>query len=828
MRDEPAGNVPSLPSLGNLLLRRVFQAGSMFVVLLGLLWGLEIYNADEQERQQTEILLADYEKRILRDMVLDQISYVQHERREAQADLESHLENQLRWAERFLGTSQQNQDPFPTPGQLAFLRHSSLALDASHFPHLLLFRRDATLLFFPESLEKSVGSGRIREHLPVLLAQLDQSPGDVRLDLPPPPGAPPEQPGSRLLARPLPGSDVVIASLIQLAPWESRLQQRILERLSTVRFGKEGYFFVGTFAGNVLVGPGRGRNMLHVVDVNGLPIVRRLIELAQGGGGFLEYVIPILDGQRTGRKISYVDQVSDWKWYMGTGFLLDDLADTAQSLGSTVHQQMAEHMLHALLILLGLLGFVGYVTFRFSDHLGRKFRLFNQRLESADSQGLDKESQEFLEFAQLTQSVNRLVQARSHLSESLDQARRGADRTSQARADLIGLLGHEVRLPLNAILALTGQLLTPANVNDNERQRQLEDIRFHGETLVRLINNVLDLSRLHSETPPMSFQSFHLHQLLETTLQGLQVTGLERGLAVSLLPVQEDSPPWRVGDPTRLQQVLSHLLENAVKYAIRSKIQVEYRCDPAHPEQVIFSVQETGSLIAPDHPLRRLDTGLTPSQHDLSRPPGLGVSLCSELVARMGGHLDVQYGLETGTHFTFNLPLPPSPSQGAGSVLPHGHPDPSAKRFTGRRLLLVEDDPGTRMLIQSYLKDTGLEIATAGDGETAVSLFAARPFDFVLMDLRLPRQDGLETTRQIRALEVEMNLLPVPILALTIHAQESDRQLCLEAGCHGLVAKPVLPRQLLSILSQYLADPGSTPPALPAKASLSPAPRVPT
>ncbi len=389
-----------------------------------------------------------------------------------------------------------------------------------------------------------------------------------------------------------------------------------------------------------------------------------------------------------------------------------------------------------------------------------------------------------------------LVAAFVMLAILFDRARREAlaeaQHLAQAKTNLLANVSHELRTPMNGVLGLTDLLLQ--SELSGEQREQLELLQRSGRSLVVLLNDLLDMSKVEAGKMELDPVDFDLRRLLEDLRALHHPVAHARGLTLAL--ELTDLPPAVRGDALRLRQVLNNLVNNAIKFTPRGSVTVAVRAAPEG--RFDFEVKDTGIGIAPDA-LPRLFSAFAQAEAGITRRyggTGLGLALSRELVAMMGGALEVESQVGHGTTMRFSIVLEASVAALVEAVPLLLGPPPEATL----PVLVVDDNPINLLVACSLVQKAGYRTVTATNGEEALAMVQSQPLAMVLMDCHMPVMDGYEATERIRALDSDVALIPV--IALTASALPEELERCRQAGMNDCLIKPVTLAMLERTLRQ--------------------------
>jgi signal transduction histidine kinase len=377
--------------------------------------------------------------------------------------------------------------------------------------------------------------------------------------------------------------------------------------------------------------------------------------------------------------------------------------------------------------------------------------------------------------------------------QALEAAERAAMSASAAKSVFLATMSHELRTPMNGVLGMA-HALTAGPLND-QQARQVDMLIRSGEGLMTILNDVLDVSKIEAGKLELEVLAFNIRDLVDD-VAGLWTQAAQAKDVRLLCAIDPLAPTWVQGDPTRLRQILTNLISNALKFTASGAVTVQV--GPAGAAFLEIQVVDTGIGMSVEQQARLFQTF---SQADASITrrfggTGLGLAICKQLTELMGGAITLRSAPDAGSAFIVALPLP-------AAEAPRVAPPTPCEGIAGLRVLVADDNRINQLVARTILEAAGAVVEVADNGRHALERLAERVYDAVLMDVHMPDMDGLEALRRVRAGAAGAG--DIPVIALTADVMHGDEGDLLSCGFDAVQPKPIRPADLVRAIAEACA-----------------------
>jgi CheY-like chemotaxis protein len=380
------------------------------------------------------------------------------------------------------------------------------------------------------------------------------------------------------------------------------------------------------------------------------------------------------------------------------------------------------------------------------------------------------------------------------------KANHEAEMSNRLKSSFLANISHEIRTPLNSVVGFAN-LLLGNDLSQEVKEEYIEHINHNSEKLLQIIGDIIDLSRLESSQIEITYEEASVNSIVNEVTEEAR-KGIKRNEKPIILNVKnqfEEESDLIFTDSIWLKRVLTHLMDNAVKFTLEGTVELSYYREN---DNLIFKVKDTGIGINKEN-LGRIFEEFRQEIDGHHRPfegLGIGLTLAKEVIERMGGKINVQSEKGIGSEFSFSIPYRPAGSTKARLKIIQKVEQSDLLNWSTRKCLLVDDNKDVLIYLKRILLDTGIDIKTARSGVEAIDIIKkSSDFDIIVLDMQMPEMNGIEATQEIRKISKD-----IPIIAQTAFIFEDDKDIILQAGCDACLIKPIRKEHLISVMSSFI------------------------
>ncbi len=394
-------------------------------------------------------------------------------------------------------------------------------------------------------------------------------------------------------------------------------------------------------------------------------------------------------------------------------------------------------------------------------------------------------------------TISRDITAMKLVHQDLVKANFEAENSNRLKASFLANISHEIRTPLNSVIGFSNLLLSD-DLSKETREEYIDHINYNSEKLLQIIGDIIDLSRLESSQMEITYEETSISDIIKEVVEDARksIRRNEKPIVLTFRNSFQEHSDLIFSDRIWLKRVLTHLLDNAVKFTLEGSVELSYS---KQDDNILFAIKDTGIGINSENLVRIFEEFRQEidGHHRPFEGLGVGLTLAKEVLEKMGGKIYVKSEKGVGSEFSFTVPYRPA---GSNKTRIRIEQSGLSENWNSRKCLLVDDNKEVLIYLRRILVDTGINVLTARSAPEAISLISSDPqIDVVILDMQMPEMNGIEATKEIRKIRKDL-----PIIAQTAFVFEDDKDIILSAGCDACLIKPIRKEHLISVMSGFI------------------------
>ncbi|OFX87401.1 MAG: hypothetical protein A2W99_07105 [Bacteroidetes bacterium GWF2_33_16] len=435
-----------------------------------------------------------------------------------------------------------------------------------------------------------------------------------------------------------------------------------------------------------------------------------------------------------------------------------------------------------------------------------EIEVLQQKDEIQQQRDFAQQQKQFIEQQniELEKHRTRLEQLVRERTADLEIAKERAEESDRLKSAFLANMSHEIRTPMNAIIGFSN-ILNETELSELEREELLQHIVNNSNTLLHLIDDIIDIAKIEAGQLTIDKKNCAINAILNEIFESIserKKNQLKKNIELRLIPGVENPSFYIYTDPLRLQQIISNLLDNALKFTEKGVIEFGYTLEDTSKIPVIrFYVKDTGIGLNADQQTQIFSrfTKVENDKKKLYRGAGLGLAICKNIINLLDGEIFVESEINKGSTFYFTIPYIKITDR--DNLIKESKKTGFDFKWPGKTILIAEDEDSNYRFLEMLLSKTEARVLHAENGKQAIELYQKNEVDLILMDIKMPEMDGLDATRAIKRFDKE-----IPIIAQTAFAMENDEKMSRDAGCDAYISKPIRKQKLFELLNEYLSE----------------------